>query len=157
MFKMHRSLSTKSLFVTRSFLFSQNYIEVSMHWSWKIVYNQVINEISENASSRKLRNRNWFSQPLVHTVMGRTRALRALVLAHNCMNSWLGKPSSGFPTSWKRYISQLKTLPISYWKFSYSYLWIEREILHEHTKQPRWLLPLYVRKKGKIKKISLFL
>ena len=25
---------------------------------------------------------------------------------HNCMNSWLGKPSSGFPTSWKRYIPQ---------------------------------------------------
>ena len=23
---------------------------------------------------------------------------------HNFMNSWLGKPSSGFPTSWKRYI-----------------------------------------------------
>ena len=22
---------------------------------------------------------------------------------HNCMNSWLGKPSSSFPTSWKRY------------------------------------------------------
>ena len=68
------------------------------------LYCQVININPENASSRKLGNQNWFSQPLVHTVMGRTRALRALVLAHNCMNSWLGKPSSSFPTSWKRYI-----------------------------------------------------
>ena len=79
------------------------------------LYYQVININSENASSRKLGNRNWFSQPLVHTVMGRTRALRALVLAHNCMNSWLGKPSSGFPTSWKRYIffTQNKIVQIS--------------------------------------------
>ena len=44
-------------------------------------FNKVINEISENASSRKLENQNWFSQPLVHTVIGRTRALRALVLS----------------------------------------------------------------------------
>ena len=44
-------------------------------------FNQVINEISENASSRKLENQNWFSQPLVHTVIGRTRDLRALVLS----------------------------------------------------------------------------
>ena len=65
--------------------------------------------IFENASSRKLGNQNWFSQPLVHTVMGRTRAPPALVLAHNCMNSWLGKPSSGFSTSGKRYISGFST------------------------------------------------
>ena len=32
---------------------------------------------------------------------------RALVHAHNCMSSWLGKPSSGFPTSWKRYILRI--------------------------------------------------
>ena len=48
---------------------------------FKNCFNQVINEISENASSRKLENQNWFSQPLVHTVIGRTRALRALVLS----------------------------------------------------------------------------
>ena len=35
-----------------------------LHWTLnalilKIVYNQVINEISENASSRKLENQNW--------------------------------------------------------------------------------------------------
>ena len=48
---------------------------------FKNCFNQVINEISENASSRKLENQNWYSQPLVHTVIGRTRALRALVLS----------------------------------------------------------------------------
>ena len=62
-----------------------------------------INEITENASSRKLGNRKWFCQPLVHIVTRGTRALRALVPC-NCMNSWLAKPISGFPTSWKRYI-----------------------------------------------------
>ena len=29
---------------------------------------------------------------------------------HNSMNSWLGKPSSGFPTSWKRYIPPIRNL-----------------------------------------------
>ena len=29
---------------------------------------------------------------------------------HNCMNSWLGKPSSSFPTSWIRYISPNLTI-----------------------------------------------
>ena len=82
------------------------------------LYCQVININPENASSRKLGNQNWFSQPLVHTVMGRTRALRALVLAHNCMNSWLGKPSSGFSTSGKRYnYKHLRNPPTRY--FSY--------------------------------------
>ena len=85
------------------FLFLKLFV---LSFSYKEILNHYfINEISENASSRKLGNRNWFSQPLVHTVKGRTRALRALVLAHNCMNSWLGKPSSGFSTSGKRYIS----------------------------------------------------
>ena len=45
-----------------------------LHWNLnaqiqKNVYNQVINEISKNASSKNLENRNWFSQPLVHTVI----------------------------------------------------------------------------------------
>ena len=31
----------------------------------------LITVTSENSSSRKLRNQNWFAQPLVHTVMGR--------------------------------------------------------------------------------------
>ena len=69
--------------ITRNF-FSE------LHWSLnvlilKIVYNQVINEISENVSSRKLENWNWLSQPFIHTVIGRTRALRALVL---CITVW---------------------------------------------------------------------
>ena len=37
-------------------------------------------ETSKNASSRKLKNWKWLCQPLVHTVMARTRALQALVL-----------------------------------------------------------------------------
>ena len=65
---------------------------------------QVISVTSENDLSRKSGLWNWLCQPLVHTVMCRTCALRALVLAHNCMNSWLAKPISGFSTSWKRYI-----------------------------------------------------
>ena len=86
------------------FVFPRN-IQDAYNFFYKYpLYCQVININPENASSRKLGNQNWFSQPLVHTVMGRTRALRALVLAHNCMNSWLGKPSSGFSTSGKRYI-----------------------------------------------------
>ena len=46
-------------------------------WWWNLVHFQselicwLITVISENASSRKLGNWNWFSQPLVHTVMGR--------------------------------------------------------------------------------------
>ena len=86
------------------FVFPRN-IQDAFNFVYKYpLYCQVININPENASSRKLGNQNWFSQPLVHTVMGRTCALRALVLAHNCMNSWLGKPSSGFSTSGKRYI-----------------------------------------------------
>ena len=58
----------------------------NLYWSLnalilRIVYNQVMNEISENASSRRLKNWNWFSQPLIHTVIGRTHALQALVLS----------------------------------------------------------------------------
>ena len=82
-------------YTTRTFLFFTRCTQFCC-------FNPVININSENASSRKLGNRNWLSQPLVHTVMDRTRALRALVLVYNCMNSWLGKPSSGFSTSWKR-------------------------------------------------------
>ena len=63
-------------YITRSFLFSQDTNALIS----KMVLNQVINEISENASSRKLKNQNWFSQ-----------SLRALVHAHNCMK-WLEEP-----------------------------------------------------------------
>ena len=49
--------STRSFFVFPELYWSLNALIL------KIVYNQVINEISENASSRKLENQNWFSQP----------------------------------------------------------------------------------------------
>ena len=58
-------------------------------------FNQVINEISENASSRELENLNLFSQPLVQTVIGRTRALvEGLILSitawtRGCENLYL--------------------------------------------------------------------
>ena len=91
------SWENKKLLVLFIFYFDSNYEEhqesfifTKLHSSLKIleiVYNQVINEISENASSSKLENRNWFSQPLIHIVIGR---------------------SSGFPTSWKRYSFRLK-------------------------------------------------
>ena len=79
-------------------------------WWWNLVHFQselicwLITVISENASSRKLGNWNWFSQPLVHTVMDRNLCPSGTYPIHKWMNSWLGKPSSSFPTSWKRYI-----------------------------------------------------
>ena len=47
-------------------------------WSKLSIFHQ---QTTENASSRKLKNQKWLCQPLVHTVIGRTRALRALVLS----------------------------------------------------------------------------
>ena len=58
------------------------------------------------------------SQPLIHTVMGRTRALRALFLSIT-----LGKPSSGFSTSWKRYNVNLLLLFLSWpWEKKFVYI-----------------------------------
>ena len=63
------------------FVFSLN-VQDALKFFYKYpLYYPVININSENASSRKLGNQNWFSQTLVHTVIGRTHALQALVLS----------------------------------------------------------------------------
>ena len=58
--------------ITGTFLFSHKIFKINRSLSTKYK-SQVINMNSENASSRKMENWNWFSQPLFHTVIGRTR------------------------------------------------------------------------------------
>ena len=44
-----------------------------------------------------------FSQPFVHTFKDRKLRPTGTHPTYKCINSWLGKPSSGIPTSRKRY------------------------------------------------------
>ena len=57
-----------------------------------------------------MENRNWVFPTIRSYSYLKDSCPKGTRPVHNCMNSWLGKLSTGFPTSWKRYISPNLTI-----------------------------------------------
>ena len=70
------------------FVFSELYLSLNA-LILKIFYIQDIDETSENASSRKLENRNWVFPTTSSYSNGQMSP------SNNCMNKWLGEPVLG--------------------------------------------------------------
>ena len=115
----------------------------------------LITVISENASSRKLGNWNWFSQPLVHTVMGRNSCptgTRPTITVWTC--GW-ENPVLVFQLPGKDTFFRLKKLYVKkkYWFFSRTLcLFVNDYLLHTVFRQ--FLQSLLLTLDLKMKKLS---